>query len=100
MIGLLFLHGAGDTGHVMQSYLEHVRLKNHDNITFTEILKAISIKLITPTSSVRNYKGESNKYMNIWYDRSEKWRHLGTSDSFEDSDGIESSIANVIHIFF
>lgn len=94
---LLFLHGSGGNGPELVDYLNQPNL--HINNQYTSFMNQVSlldIDVYCPTSRYIPYTPIGGCHLTAWFDRSEDFINRGFYDPFEDVNGIDESINDVI----
>lgn len=95
-VGIVFLHGSGSNGRDLRSFLSVVAMKEFNFQSFTEVCESHRWYLSTPTAPMRSYTADGGEERNVWFDRSVEWHDRGFDDEFEDVDGADESVRQVL----
>ena len=92
---LIFLHGSGDSGPNLSSFLHYVTLEQFNHKSFANVLQDIGVDFQCPTAKSKPYSPLSGESSNVWFDRQPNFLRYGIEDLHEDKVGIDNSIDEV-----
>ena len=95
-VGLIFLHGSGDSGTELKNFLNMVTLHEYNYKSFNDvILRQFGWSMKTPTAPMRPYSAAMGENMNVWYNRSASFCDNGLNEAYEDISGADETVATV-----
>ena len=103
-IAIIFLHDKDVTSNDLKEFLEYMPLESFGDNSFIHSVLSLGIEVLIPQSKqqeIQRKDEEEEKEKNlqfVWFNRFENWNLLGPQCSYEDINGINLSIKQVVEL--